>query len=271
MRRAFTLIELLVVISIIALLIAILLPALSRSKESARRIQCGSNQRQVVIAATAYATEGKGMFPDLNRYDGNIMWMHEPAFEALALGDVDPNQVGSASDQVPEQYLHMYCPNMLGQWKRVMNTADGIAVRAGYLMMFGRRDKPNTATNESHYEQLTTTTPAGLAWRSTVSIDRVEPTTILNGGAANGTGFEDEGLLLTDLNLRGAPNPNFIQAPHAANGFAEAPNSTGQTPEEIGGDGGNSGFVDGSVAWKPAGETRPHRGYQGSVGFLCWW
>ena len=264
MRRAFTLIELFVVISIIALLIAILLPALSRSKESARRIQCGSNQRQVIIAATAYATEGKGMLPELKRYDGNIMWMYEPAFEALALGDVDPSEVGTANDQVPERYLHLYCPNMLGQWKRVMNTSDGIAVRTGYLMMFGRRDQPN-------YEQVTTTTPIGLAWRSTLSIDRAEPTTILNGGATTGTGLEDEGLLMTDLNLRGAAYPSYIQAPHAARGFAEAPNSTGLTPEEIGGYGGNSAFLDGSVEWNPAGETRPHRGYQGGAGFLCWW
>lgn len=271
MRRAFTLIELLVVISIIALLIAILLPALSRSKESARRIQCASNQRQVLIAASTHAADQKGMLPDLKRYDGNIMWMDEQAFEHLSLGEVKSTEVGTANDKVSERYLHLYCPNMLGQWKRVMNSADGVAVRTGYLMMFGRRDKPNTVRNESHYEPVTTTTPQGLAWRSTLNIDRAEPSTILNGSAANGTGLEDEGLLLTDLNLRGAGFPNFIQAPHAANGFAEAPNSTGLIPAQIGGDGGNSGFLDGSVVWKPLGEARPHRGYQGNVGFIVWW
>ncbi len=56
-RHAFTLIELLVVISIIALLIGILLPALSAARQTARTATCLARQKQVVVSTTAFATD----------------------------------------------------------------------------------------------------------------------------------------------------------------------------------------------------------------------
>ena len=62
-RRGFTLIELLVVISIIALLVGILLPALGAARRSAQRLQDLSNLRQFNIAHTTWAVDHKGKLP----------------------------------------------------------------------------------------------------------------------------------------------------------------------------------------------------------------
>lgn len=59
-RRGFTLAELLVVISIIALLISLLLPALAKARQAGLRIQTASNMRQIGIAFAEYADQYRG-------------------------------------------------------------------------------------------------------------------------------------------------------------------------------------------------------------------
>lgn len=64
-RRGFPLLELLVVIGIVALLIAIVVPALSSVRESGRRVICGSNLRQLGLAMALYLNDNRGSFPYL--------------------------------------------------------------------------------------------------------------------------------------------------------------------------------------------------------------
>jgi prepilin-type N-terminal cleavage/methylation domain-containing protein len=62
-RRAFTVVELLVVISIIALLVALLLPVVMRAREEGRRVQCMSNLRQLMHAVIMYGADSNHFFP----------------------------------------------------------------------------------------------------------------------------------------------------------------------------------------------------------------
>jgi prepilin-type N-terminal cleavage/methylation domain-containing protein len=79
-KRAFTLIELLVVIAIIAILAALLLPALGRAKEKAKLANCLSNLKQLGMTTTMYTADNSEQFP----YSGRS-WPQMPFVDFLAL------------------------------------------------------------------------------------------------------------------------------------------------------------------------------------------
>ena len=91
-KRGFTLIELMVVIAVIAILAALVLPSLSRAKDTARRTSCVSNLRQVSLAIYLYAddcSDSLPVLPDTNPY---------------------PNGVGAYYKQLVKGYLNLTGP-----------------------------------------------------------------------------------------------------------------------------------------------------------------
>lgn len=98
-RKAFTLVELLVVIGIIALLVAILMPALSKARDQANSVKCMSNMRQIGQAYLMHAAEHRNHVPTAGL-------IHSPYYAAPAgLGDVARNKYIYYSESGTERPL----------------------------------------------------------------------------------------------------------------------------------------------------------------------
>ncbi|MDB5291175.1 MAG: type secretion system protein [Phycisphaerales bacterium] len=116
-RAAFSLVELLIVVGIIAVLLAIVVPVMSRARNSARLVACQSNVRQLVQASIAYASDNDGVLPlpNLQGQDAptNAGWLYRDALP----GTPGPTLVQTG---VLWKYLNSmdvyHCPLDVGPW-----------------------------------------------------------------------------------------------------------------------------------------------------------
>lgn len=181
-RPGFTLIELLVVIAIIGVLVGILLPAVQQARESARRMQCGSNLRQLMLAMHSHESARRqfpaGYLSDTLRPDRDSDTLDAapgtgwglqlaPYLEEATLADnfasvSDPNQgvlhTGNRS-LVAQQFQFFLCPSSAGdQEPFVVKDIDGSPLASGIEL--GRSHYVANAGHEEPWGMF----PASSSW-----------------------------------------------------------------------------------------------------------
>ncbi len=251
-KRAFTLVELLVVISIISLLMAILVPALSKSRILARRMVCASRLQQLGVALIAYGnSDDKGRLPESNGYTCKYI----PMSSYKLLRAILPK--GSENVFVCPEYTLFKEQNIKELTDPALNRKyrwepfpssydDGKGMWIGYFYLGGR--------DLSRWDWRFIP-PDAHKW--------VSPRTVADSGKLP---------LVVDLIEQANGEWFWTEAVHRKGGWSLVYTSGGVEPEDIDTDGGNSLHMDGSVVWTSVKKMKKYpRSQPGSYRSFGYW
>lgn len=197
-NRAFTLIELLVVIAIIAILAAMLLPALSKAKSKAITIQCASNLKQWGVALNMYSGDFKSYFPDLTQPGAqDLSWMPYTFNTSFYPSYLYKNHAGTTTQ---ERSLNdvLFCPDDL--WHRYVEQQPGYSTNLiGYCYLPGRASDGDISVDDNYNSMglqnwFTRKKFDGSFRRAPIMVDRLQQ---------NGSGWMLDGVDLSVHRGRG--------------------------------------------------------------------